>query len=404
MKMDQVKRADDPAVRQAAAALYDQAYQVFDSAAGELKDQLARLKDGGEPSSDEGASERLESLRSEYLDSLLRRAEMLEDKAETAPAESAERKKLLADAAALYGDMFTKYRTRMAGIQARSNQARALIKAGDRVQSLQFLSEDVISQTDNSPQVRKIKTQGLLLAMDCWMHESREEYGAAMAPARRWVDEIHPGEETDPDWLLLKLQLAKANRALADQLLAKDPRDPEIKTARDDARQLARAVARVPSQFQEEARTLLASIPGGVPGASTQEKPAATTFQEAKTNATEAISELQSSESFLKVVPQRLKQETDAAVQEELRQQLAAAEESVKRNREAAKSNLLLAVTLADASTPPDDLHLVRRLLAYLHYMQGDYYDAAVLGEFVGRRFPGSAGAETRRKLPWQRT
>ncbi len=57
--------------------------------------------------------------------------------------------------------------------------------------------------------------------------------------------------------------------------------------------------------------------------------------------------------------------------------------------------NLLLAVTLADAKTPLDDLNLVRRLLAYLHYMQGDYYDAAVLGEFVGRRFPGSAGAET---------
>ncbi len=51
---------------------------------------------------DEGAGEHLESLRSEYLDSLLRRAEMREDKAETEPAESAERKKLLGDAEALY--------------------------------------------------------------------------------------------------------------------------------------------------------------------------------------------------------------------------------------------------------------------------------------------------------------
>ncbi len=70
-------------------------------------------------------------------------------------------------------------------------------------------------------------------------------------------------------------------------------------------------------------------------------------------------------------------------------------QQSVTRNRELAMENLLLALQLADAQTPLDDLNLVRRLLAYLDYMQEDYYDAAVLGEFVGRKFPGSAGAQT---------
>ncbi|MHB8969026.1 MAG: hypothetical protein ACYC3X_02995 [Pirellulaceae bacterium] len=395
MKMEQVKRADDPNVRKEAAALYDQAYQVFDSAASELKEQLTKLKEAGDPGADESGDDQLESLRTEYLDSLRRRAEMREDKAETEPAESAERKKLLSEAETLYKEMFTKYPTRLAGIQSRMNQARVLIKLGDREQALQQLNNDVVSQTDNSPPVRKLKTQGFLLAMECWMHDSRKEYAAAIAPVTAWLDEVHPAEENDPDWLLLKLQLAKANLAHADLLQAKDPRDSQIKVARDDARGLARAVAKVPGAYQEEARTLLAAIPGGVQGARTEAKPAATTFEEAKTNATEAVSEMQSAEFFLKAVPERLEKETEEAVKEELRQQLATAEEAVTRNRAAAMENLLAALQLADAKTSVDDLNLVRRLLAYLHYTQGDYYDAAVLGEFVGRRFPGSSGAQT---------
>ncbi|MHB8955764.1 MAG: hypothetical protein ACYC4U_22525 [Pirellulaceae bacterium] len=395
MKMEQVKRAEDPVARQEAAALYDQAYQIFDSAAGELRDQLTKLKEGEDLGADSEAGDQVESLRGEYLDSLLRRAEMLEDKADTAAAESADRTKWLGDAASLYQDMYSKYPLRLAGIQARMNQARVLIKLGEREKALQYLSEDVLSQTDNSPQVRKIKTQALLLAMECWMHDSLRNYAAAIVPAQAWLNEIHPGEETDPDWMRLTLQLSRAHQALAEQLQVTNPRDPQIKAARENARQLARTVARVPGEFQAEARALLAAIPGGVPSAPTEEQPAAASFEEAKTRATEAVSEMQSAEFFLKNVPERLAKETEAAVQDELRQQLAAAEESHARHRAAAMTNLVQALRLADAKTPTDDLNLVRRLLAYLYYMQGEYYDAAVLGEFVGRRFPGSAGAET---------
>ena len=61
--------------------------------------------------------------------------------------------------------------------------------------------------------------------------------------------------------------------------------------------------------------------------------------------------------------------------------------------RREAMDNLLLALSFADADTPMEDLNLVRRLLAYLYYVEGEYYDAAVMGEFTGRRFPGSAGS-----------
>jgi tetratricopeptide (TPR) repeat protein len=396
MKMEQAARTGEATMRKEAAGLYDEAYQVFDSAATELKDQLAKLKEQPDPAAADGASERLEALRAEYLDSLLRRAETLEDKADTEPADSAERKKLLNDAIRLYGEMYSKYQNRLAGVQARLNEARALVKLGDFDKALKYVDDDVINQADiNPPLVRKLITKGFLLAMDCWLLESRKEYPRAITRTTPWLSQIRPAEDNDPDWVTLKLQLAKANRAYADELQAKDPRDPQIKAARDEARKLAREVSRAPGGNQEEARTVLAGIPGGVAGARVEQKPAATTFEEAKTNAVEAMSEMQSEQFFLTTAPGRLEKETDEGVKEELRQQLAAAQQSVTRNRESAMENLQLALHLADAQTPLDDLNLVRRLLAYLDYMREDYYDAAVLGEFVGRKFPGSAGAQT---------
>ena len=50
---------------------------------------------------------------------------------------------------------------------------------------------------------------------------------------------------------------------------------------------------------------------------------------------------------------------------------------------------------LADAKTATDDVNLVRRSLAYLNFRQGEYYDAAVVGEFVARKFPSAPGSQT---------
>ena len=99
IKVEQAARSGEATMRKEAAGLYDQAYQVFDSAVGELKDQLAKQKDQPALGVEDDAAEDLETLRTEYLDSLLQRAETLEDKADTELPDSAERKKLLTDAA-----------------------------------------------------------------------------------------------------------------------------------------------------------------------------------------------------------------------------------------------------------------------------------------------------------------
>lgn len=402
MKLEQVKRADNPAVRQEAAALFDQAYQVFDSASNELREQLAQMKSPDSPGSgtDEGdAAAQLDTLRNEFLDALRRRGEILEEKADTEPADSPGRTKLLEEAGNLFADMFAKYPTRIAGVQARLFQARTLWKRGAREDALKILTADIIPQTDNLPSIRKIKTQGLLLAMDCWLQESSQDYATAIPQVEAWLEDIHPAEENDPIWVGLKFRLAQAQVAWAAQLAAKDDRDPAVTDLRDKARKLARSVSRIPGDYQEPARELLIAIPGGGAaarsGATAESQAPAATFEEAKTRAGDAMTEMQNAQILVETVPERLEKETDAGVREELQKDLVAAQESIERNRNSARTNLERALALADTKTPVDEVNLVRRSLAYLNYQQGEYYDAVVLGEFVARSFPSAPGAAT---------
>lgn len=397
MKVEQASRTDDAALRKEAAGLYDEAYKVFDGAVTELKTELQALQEQPKGMGDEPDRDQLRLLRFAYLDSMLRRAETFEDKAQTEPAGSGEQKKLLDEAVRLYGEMYAKYSGYPLGMQARLNEARILVKAGELDKALKFTQEDVVDQWASEPPKERVSrdlvTQAFLLAMDCWLHESKKQYADSIARVSPWIAQIHPDEETDPNWIALKLQLAKANQAHAEALQAQNPRDPQIAAARDEARRLARQVARAPGGRQDEARELLASIPGGVVGAKVEEKPAATTFEEAKNYAIDAIAEMQSQQYLLDEGPGRLANETDEKYKNELREELAQAEQAVTTSRAAALENLILAMGLADAQTSIEDLNLVRRLRAYLHLTQDEFYEAAVLAEFVARKFPASEWA-----------
>ncbi len=401
MKVEHAARTDDASERKEAAALYDEAYKVFDGAVTELREQLTKARDAPEAAGPVVDDVQLRTLRNEYLDALLKRAETLEDKADTEPAGSEVRTQLLSEAARLYDEFYAKYSEKryLSAPMARLNEARVWVKLGDREKALKCVEGDVIGWWSEPPKEhveRMLITKAHLLALDCRLHESRKEYAEAIARATPWLGQMLPSEESEPDWVSFRLQLAKAYRARAEELQAKDPRDPGIKAARDEARQLARRVARVPGGHQEEARALLASLPGGVAAAAARavEKQPAGSFEEAKLNAVDAVAEMQSDEAVVKEGPGRLAMETDEAIKEQLRQDLAAAEQSVARHRAAAMENLLLALRLSNSQTPVDDLNLVRRLLAYLRYTQGEYYDAVVLGEFVGRKYPASEGAQ----------
>jgi hypothetical protein len=248
MKLEQARPSNDEALLREAAGLFDRSQELFSEAVAELRDTLANLPSQSDSAAEADAPPDREYLRIEFLDSLLRAAEVFEDKAETVAADSPLRQTLLTEAAKQYGEMFAKYPTRLAGVQARLNQARVTKKLGDCDQALVYLTEDILNQEDDSPPVRRLKTRALLLAMECWLDDSRREYRQAIDRAEPWAGQIRPAEESDPDWTLLRLQLAKAHRAQADVVRERDAKDPMIKSSRDAARAWAQAVSRVPGE------------------------------------------------------------------------------------------------------------------------------------------------------------
>ncbi len=394
MKAEQAKRASDPQLMKEASKLYDDAYQASVEATKELREALLKLKEQMGPTPDKDQVAYRDSLRGEYLLALLRGAESLEEKATTEPADSPAHKSLLEEAIKNYAEMYKKYGTYAAGVRARLGQARCLVALGDYETALKYLTEDLLGQTEDDPVFRQIKTEAMLLAMDCWMQGPQKDYATAVSRAGAWLDTQRPAEEENPDWILLQLKLARAHKAFAEQLAQKNPRDNQIKESRDAARKLARVVSRLPSEYQEQGRVLLAEIPGGVAVARVETREPAKTFEEARTRGTDAISEMQTAQYFVDSVPERLEREPDEQVKAQLEQQLKQQKEAITLKRGEAMDNLTLALSLADANTPVDDLSLVQRLLAYLYYTQGEYYDSAVLGEFSSRRFPGAAGSQ----------
>ena len=57
------------------------------------------------------------------------------------------------------------------------------------------------------------------------------------------------------------------------------------------------------------------------------------------------------------------------------------------------------ALQLASHETPVEEVNLVRYLSAYLYFVSGDYYDGALIGEFVARRYPGHSGSRQCAKI-----
>jgi tetratricopeptide (TPR) repeat protein len=74
-----------------------------------------------------------------------------------------------------------------------------------------------------------------------------------------------------------------------------------------------------------------------------------------------------------------------------------------EKERDAYRSEALkmfnLALRLKDDDSPEDDVNVIRYFLTYLNYDAGNIYDAAVIGEYLARKHPNSAGARQGSKI-----
>jgi len=69
-------------------------------------------------------------------------------------------------------------------------------------------------------------------------------------------------------------------------------------------------------------------------------------------------------------------------------------EEEAKALCEKALFMFRLALELRDDESPLNEINVVRYYVCFLTYRKGNYYDAAVMGEFLARNYPESAGGK----------
>ncbi len=277
--IDQAKRADggerDKLLAQA-ASMYDEAYTLFRRAQAELRERLEQLtviregdeKGGDLPEmlrgrvggihhgSDQKATGLRDMLRAEYLRVQLLAPAVKEELADTTKPGSPEFQAALNEAAEQYRQVYEKYRSWSAGLWARMFEGRCHQKLGDYQQALSLYTE-VLGQTDDA--LRTLKTRTLLLAMECW--HQMNLHVEAVEKLGEWVAGVRPNEAQEDEWLQLRLGLARAQWALAEELRRSAPRNPQLRRWESEARTNAQYVSRFAGgSLQQDARRFLAEF------------------------------------------------------------------------------------------------------------------------------------------------
>ncbi len=276
--------------------------------------------------------------------------------AKTFDSKSGEAKDHFTAAAKSYAALHDAYRTRAVGLLARLWEGRCYQELGRFDQALGCYRE--LMDLPDSAETRAIRSKSTRQAMECWTQDTVQKYQAAVERGGLWQKE-HGDQPSDADDLAIRYLTAVAYQQQAKSLPEKDPNRKRLSGV---ARQYVQPVARHPGEFQRPAKMLLVALQGKT-AAEKETKVAPKNFAEAFEQAQAALAKMQ-----------------EAAAKNATQEKNAAALEAMDLLR--------LAISMRDAQTPADALISARYYLCYLNWDLGNYYDAAVLGEYLGKRFP----------------
>ena len=376
-----------------ARGLYEEAITVFAALVEELRERLKAYPAALDEKKDAKRVEERDRFRTDFLQSQLLVAATREELSETMEKGSKEQVDTLTKAADEYKEVYEKYRTRLAGLYARMYQGRCLQKLGKHKEASAIFNEQ-LANPDEPEAFRTLKNKVMALAVESWYEQKL--YKELIEKATKTIDAARPAEDKTDEFMYMRLTVARAAKAYADELKKANPRDPLVKKYLTDGRTLLTYVTKFPSEYQDPARKLLPDFTGGDVAAS--DRPEPKTFIEARTAAKEAIDAMQAANLLLKALPARL-QSAAAAEKPEIEKQLAEADAQAKKGKEDALAYCRLALKFVDRDTDVTDVNLIRYLLCYLLYADGNYYDATVIGEFIARRYPDSQGARQCAKI-----
>ncbi len=273
--------------------------------------------------------------------------------------------------------LYEKYSRWLVGFYARLYEGRCYQAVGDYQRALGCY-EELISQSSVHPAFRKLISTAYGYQAECLIAQGKLD--AAIINLTGWLDAAKDDEPNAPEWLFARFELAEALRTKAE---ATETKQSERRGLSTSARDAYRAVAAVPNEFQAAARTAATAL-----GRDHQaERSTLRDF----TAAYQAGKGAMASVNAAKLAIPSATKNNPAAIPE-LRMQ-------ADQGKSEAREDFRLALTLVDDDTKIDQLNEVRYFLCWLYWEEGDYYQAAVLGDFLARRYPDHPAAAASAKL-----
>ncbi|MEM8947017.1 MAG: hypothetical protein AAGD11_17715 [Planctomycetota bacterium] len=297
------------------------------------------------------------------------------EKARTYSSESKAGKKVLQSAAKAFSKLYEEYEDKLVGFYGRFYQGRSYQVAGDIEKALECYLDIVDQPPIPNRDFRRLVARTHRYRAEC--HATGKNLDQVIKECSEWLQESSNQELAEPDWLAVSYQLAAAYEAKAEAASGKD-----AQRQRAEARKLFREIAKYPGEFQRDAKAKIAA------GGSSRDKPVLVrNFAEAFDAGKESLEQMNSAKLAAKLARENNPDSVESLTEQALVEQAAAAGYFRQASR------------LADSTTDRDQLATARYYLCWLYWEAGRLDEAAVLGEFLARRYPENKYAPVAAKL-----
>ena len=391
-KMEQAGRSTKSAeerkqLMSEARALHQEARKVFTEAERHFTAEHKKFPKVIPPK-DTKKIEAREQVRKDLVQSRLLLATVAYEIAKTHPADSKEFKAEMTGAAKQYHDLYAKYKMVLAGLYARMWEGRCYKELGDKesLKTAQVVFEEMLLQPDEPKAYRDMKNKSLILLLETYNLPALKKYAETLKKGKEWEDAARGPEENSPDGLAVHFQEGEAAMAIL-RGMKKD--DKDYGAMRKEARRHFDFVGRFDGRYQQQARARMRDpLLGG------EKLPEPTNFSEARDRGKAALDEMQAADFELKL--KQSQGPVDAKTVKEFQQRMDAARDEAKVYFRKA---LELGVDEIPSKELNTELNIVRYYLAYLYWATDELYEAAVMGEFLARKYPNAAGARPGAKI-----
>ncbi|MFO1022318.1 MAG: hypothetical protein U0903_16730 [Planctomycetales bacterium] len=260
--------------------------------------------------------------------------------------------------------IYEEYRSQLAGMYARLYQGRCRLELHQNQEALGIFQELLTLRVDD-PAILALQDQALMYRLQIWNADSEKKYEQVAQEAQSWL-KAHTDRSRSRAGQGIRWELAKAYEALA----RKNEKNSDLEEAEyQRSLAVARELSLQPGEFQTAARQLVNRL-SQILHRDTGE---AKDFDGAFAQAGDTIRLLQGLQDSLDHAE---KEEDKTRLRDDMNLQL----------REAARQ-LQFTLSMVRPGTSVEQVCRVRYWLCYVYYLTGRMDEAAIVGEFLARKF-----------------